>query len=256
VPAAATAVPVATTEHAESAAATRPLAAPDGMVAIPAGTLRMGRLPYGVADAMDVPEHDVPVKAFAMSLHEITNGEYKEFLDANSGAARPPASWKGRNPAHLAPLPVVDVSQDDAGDYCLWKFPPHGRLPTESEWEWAARGPEGNLYPWGNDFRRPCANWNHPDASGTLVTSDKHLCGATPLGLTDMSGNAWEWTSSLPTAYPGSSAHVSVGLDLWVVRGGSYFNHDPNDLTATTRQFAASANKFIGFRCAADLIRR
>ncbi|MFH0900287.1 MAG: bifunctional serine/threonine-protein kinase/formylglycine-generating enzyme family protein [Pseudomonadota bacterium] len=219
---------------------------PAGMVAIPGGRLRQGRMPYRRGVALDTPVHEVDVAPFAIGATEVTVGEYRELV----ATGRAVAPWPdAADLTAMARLPVVQVRYEDAEAYCQWRYPGMGRLPTESEWEWAARGATGRLYPWGSDFRQECVNGLHGD-SGALVLVGKHECGATPEGLQDMAGNVWEWTSTRAAAYPGSPVRVG-GDTLWVIRGGSFYNTDKDELTATVRQFGEVPTAYLGFRCAA-----
>ncbi|MFH0902941.1 MAG: bifunctional serine/threonine-protein kinase/formylglycine-generating enzyme family protein [Pseudomonadota bacterium] len=223
-----------------------------GMVVIKGGALRQGRAkythnPYG--PRYDVPEHSVKVSSFAIGVTEVTMSEYQEYVGAGKATAPwPPATDLTR----FGKLPVVNVGQGDAEAYCRWRFP-GGRLPSESEWEWAARGPDGWLYPWGNQFKPECVNGGK-GKTGTLTAGGSFPCGDTPSGIRDMSGNAWEWTASHVATYPGGAElHIPSG---WrVVRGGSFYQTDPDDLTATVRnfQFTDQPNAYTSFRCAATL---
>jgi formylglycine-generating enzyme required for sulfatase activity len=217
------------------------------MVRIAGGTLTMGRPEYGKAHALDVPPHPVQVATFALMRTEVSVGDYKEFVDA--GEAPAPWSASARELARSEKLPVTNVRAEDAAKYCRWRFVDLGRLPTEAEWEWAARGAEGRLYPWGAQLNRHCVNGLH-GLGGVLAPVDAYACGATPAGILNLSGNAWEWTSSAAVPYPGSSL-PPPGDEFRVVRGGSYYNTTPEELTATVRLFVNAPNRFIGFRCAA-----
>ncbi len=221
---------------------------PPGMVLVKGGTMKMGRADYGRPNALDVPEHEVQVKDLFIDKIEVTVGEYKEFVEAAEIA---PPWGKIKDVTKIADLPVVNIAADDAIGYCRWRHPPRGRLPSEEEWERAARGREGRLYPFGNEFLRVCVNGLHGEA-GVPQAADKHACGATPSGILDLSGNVWEWTSSKPSAYPGSTPTLPASDKFRIIRGGSFFNTDENDLTATVRQFAIVPNRFLGFRCAMD----
>jgi serine/threonine protein kinase, bacterial len=208
---------------------------PLGMVAIPSGRLAMGRAYYGKPNALDVPPHEVNVEPFAIARTEVTNREFAEFNGHKRGKPD---------------LPVTDVSHEEAARYCSFRYQ-KGRLPAEAEWEWAARGSEGRLYPWGNEFDKSCVNGMR-GAGGAVERGGAHACGATPTGIEDLSGNVWEWTSSPASIYPGSALSAPPG-EYYVVRGGSFFNTNVDELTATGRQFIAAPNRFTGFRCAVDL---
>lgn len=225
---------------------------PPGMVAIPGGILRQGRLPYRAKDPLDIPVHDVEIGDFSIERTEVTTVAYKDFVDAGHAKAPWPAS-AAKNLHTQFKIPVTNVSNTDAAKYCLWRFPPHGRLPTESEWEWAARGPEGGLYPWGDEFHEVFVNGLRGKL-GAPVDSDKHAAyGATSTGLLDMSGNVAEWTASPPSLYPcsqlGRSLLKAFGPGTYVARGGAYSASDPAELTATSRRFAIKPDADIGFRC-------
>lgn len=222
--------------------------APDGMVVISGGKLSQGRAPYGEENAYDVPEHEVDVATFAIEKTEVAISAYKEFVD--DGHATAPWSSRIKNLTPLLNQAVLNVSYRDAQNYCLWRYPPDGRLPTESEWEWAARGPKNLLYPWGNDFQEVCVNGMKGE-DGVVMAVDKHRCGNTEAGIMNMSGNVWEWTSSEPSLYPGAQGvKLPERPNLHVIRGGSYFNSHQNELTATIRAFLAVPNTYTGFRCA------
>ncbi len=243
-------VPAAQPEPAPAKAAPAPTAkptAPEGLLLVEAGTLHAGRPAYRSAPSLDVPPHDVAIAAFAIAPREVTNAEYKAFVDAGTA----PAPWPASAPFDLlGPLPVVKVAFADAEAFCRWRYP-GGRLPTEFEWEWAGRGPAGRLYPWGNAYFRECAN-GLAGEDGVLEAVGSRACGATSTGLADLSGNVWEWTSSPATAYPGSTL-TTPGQDFHIVRGGSFYNTSRDDLTLTARQFVKEPNPYLGFRCAADL---
>jgi formylglycine-generating enzyme required for sulfatase activity len=218
--------------------------APAGMVAFAAGTLHMGRDDYGMPGALDVPAHDVKVGPFALARAEVTERELAEFR-ADAGKRTPSARELERH----GDLPASAVSHEDAARYCAWRFI-KGRLPTEAEWEWAARGKEGRLYPWGNKLDKRCVN-GFAGERGAATEASRHTCGATPEGLVDLAGNVWEWTATPASAYPGAMVSAPPG-EYFVVRGGSFYNMDPNEVTATARQFVSQPNRYLGFRCAAD----
>jgi formylglycine-generating enzyme required for sulfatase activity len=224
-------------------------ALPPNLVAVPAGTLRMGRAPYGKPAALDVPEHEVPVGAFALERTEVSIGDYNRYVEDRK--LTPPWPRERDLIRQGLLLPVTGVAAEEAQGYCHWRYPPSGRLPTEAEWEWAARGAEGRLYPWGGSLRAECVNGLRGEA-GEIAPVDELGCGATPSGILGLSGNVWEWTSTPASAYPGSTVRVPATGEFYAVRGGSFFNTEPDELTATSRQFINRPNKFLGFRCAID----
>ncbi len=224
-------------------------AAPLGMVAIAGGRFSIGRDDYGKPNRYDVPTHPVEVRPFAIETTEVTNAAYREFVDG--GFAKAPWPKKVKDPDQFAKQPVVLVSYADALRYCQWRYPGKGRLPTEVEWERAARGSSRRRFPWGDEERKECVVGLAPGA--TLQAAGSVACGATPEGVLDLIGSVWEWTSSPASLYPGSELVAPPADKFHVIRGGSYFNQDWDDLTTTVRQFANQANPYLGFRCAADL---
>jgi serine/threonine-protein kinase len=224
-----------------------PVKLPDDMVSFAAGAFDAGRKPYGSGTALDTPTHSVKVTPFALQKHEVSVGEYAEFLKAKPRKA----PWPPNFPIeHLEHLPVVNVAHEDAEAFCNWKMA-GGRLPTEFEWEWAARGSTGRLYPWGDTFRPECSNSGVGGATA-LVPVGTLDCGKTPEGLGDLSGNAWEWTSSPPSRYDGQVTPLDKAPNFYVIRGGSFFNKSADELTLTMRAFSPKPSPYIGFRCAAS----
>ncbi|MEK6334114.1 MAG: bifunctional serine/threonine-protein kinase/formylglycine-generating enzyme family protein [Acidobacteriota bacterium] len=218
-----------------------------GMVYVPGGTFTMGR---NDGDEAERPAHPVVVKPYFIDTYEVTNEEYRAFVRAKG--ERPPATWiKGNYPTGTARMPVIGVSWDDAKTYAAWVGK---RLPSEEEWEFAARGTDGRVYPWGNDWRESFANANEETGAIQEVGSFK---GASPFGAYDMVGNAWEWTASDFRAYPGGRlpSNQPTG-ELKVIRGGSY---------ESTKEYATSTYRAgwpargaktydqTGFRCAKDI---
>jgi serine/threonine-protein kinase len=213
-----------------------PFTAPAGMVLVPAGKFTMGREPYGNKNALDVPAHPVETRGFAIGRTEVSARDFREF------AADQHVQWSGGRDEE----PATNVSFDDAQAYCKWKLS-DGRLPTEEEWEHAARGDDGRLYPTGARLNKKCVN-GLKGPGGALAPVDANGCGATPSGLLNLSGNAWEWVAGAARPYPGSSL-PPPGEGLHVVRGGSFYNTNPDELTTTFRSFVPEPNRFVGFRC-------
>jgi serine/threonine-protein kinase len=223
-----------------------PPAAPEGMVFVPGGIFNMGR---DDGDEFESPAHPVEVKPFFIDRTEVTNEEYQRFVSAVG--YRAPVHWVGGViPKGQEKFPVVNVSWDDAKAYARWV---NKRLPTEAEWEFAARGTDGRIYPWGVTWRQDHANAGH-GASGGLVEVGRYVLGASPFGALDMCGNAWEWTASDFEDYPGHKVASSLaGAGLKVIRGGA-FDVAPKRATTTYRG-AIPPDRIpdkTGFRCVRD----
>jgi eukaryotic-like serine/threonine-protein kinase len=220
------------------------------MVEIPGGTFKMGR---NEGDVKERPEHAVTVNAFAMDRTEVTNEEYLEFVVASGRVA--PSHWvSGRPIAGTEKMPVRFVSLEDAEAFAKWRSERDGvtyRLPTEEEWEYAARnGDKGNIYPWGNDWKGENAVMGAADSEPATVGSK--TAGKNMWGVVDLLGNVWEWTSTEIRPYPGSSAQVQLGAEKRiVVRGGSaHENPAKLKITSTFRADVSikQKEKNLGFR--------
>lgn len=209
---------------------TLPAAYPN-MIAIPGGTFNMGRedKPATTEDSYNQwPAHTVRVESFYIGRTEVSNSEYAVFLD-NTNYARP-VGWpqKGAPPGKEL-WPVTNVSLDDAQAFARWCSGRDGkgyRLPTEEEWEYAARGgSNGDLYPWGNEWDEGRANLG--TGRGKQVDFPKPVGsypqGATVWGVMDMIGNVHEWTSSTASFYLEDKDKVPSDQRGWIViRGGSH----------------------------------
>ena len=221
----------------------------DVMVEIPAGPFTMGT-DEGSPD--ETPAHEVDVPAFRMDKFEVTNVDFVTFVEATgyqtdaekSGASR---IWRDEYGSAKDNHPVVRVTWNDAVAYCEWLGK---RLPSEAEWEKAARGPEGFVYPWGNDWDPTQANVKESGIRGTTAVGSYPPNG---YGLHDLAGNVWEWTSDWYQAYPGNTQpDPFYGEEFRVVRGGGWFEEGPQ-LVTYNRNAAdpdATANDDLGFRCA------
>jgi formylglycine-generating enzyme required for sulfatase activity len=220
-------------------------------IQIPAGSFRMGSDPAGDAVPYDneSPRHQVHVNAFQLARTHVTNAQYTRFVDATGH--RLPAHWvDAQIPADLADHPVTYVDWHDALAFCRWAGV---RLPTEAEWEKAARSTDARLWPWGN---RPPETTHCNFNRHIFATSPvgQFPLGAGPYGALDLAGNAWEWTSSLAHPYPydtNDGREDPAQGEARIVRGGSY-PHEARDVRAADRHcFVPGTNcVYIGFRVA------
>jgi formylglycine-generating enzyme required for sulfatase activity len=155
----------------------------------------MGSLADDKSSAEERPQHELILPAYSISRTPITNACYAHFL--KQARHTPPPGWLGSTPPRgKEQYPVVGVSWYDALAYCRWLAERTGqpyRLPTEAEWEKAARGSDGRLYPWGNEWQEDACNHH----SSGLSAVDAFPAGISPFGCFDMLGNAREWTSTL-----------------------------------------------------------
>lgn len=178
------------------------------------------------------PQHTVTLPAFEIGKYPVTNAEYAEFVKATG--QRAPDHWRGGAlPENLADHPVVNVTWRDALAYVTWLRELTGqpyRLPTEAEWEKAARGTEGRLWPWGDDWQPERGNLKPNGPGETTSVGQYSPAGDSPYGCADMAGNVWEWCSSLYKPYPYQGDDGRENLeedDVRVLRGGSWYNDNP-----------------------------
>lgn len=245
------------------------------MVQVPAGSFLFGTneqdaggdaLAIGISKPWysdEGPQQKIFLKSFYIDRHETTNRLYKAYVDAVG--ALPPRDWQGNNyPEGKADHPVIWVNWYDASNFCEWAGK---RLPTEKQWEKAARGENGNMYPWGNEFHREYANLpDKPGSKNTLAKVGSFPKGATPLGIHDLVGNVWEWTADDYAPYK-DSTYKSPNFDggFKVVRGvsASDIGHFPgSSYLAVLQKFAHSGfrqflnpdegSMDVGFRCVGD----
>jgi len=219
------------------------------MIAIPGGTFQMGR---DDGPQQESPAHSVTVSDFSMDKTEVTNAEYAEFV--NETKRTPPGYWPGgKVPVGQEIWPVNSVSLDDAKAFAAWRSKRDNvtyRLPTEEEWEYAARnGGQNTLYPWGNSWANNSAAVKliSPQAVGTFPN------GKNRWGVVDLIGNVWEWTSSPASIYPGGRLIIpDHDKNSYVMRGGSYLSEPSGEraITATFRDWVAASTKHptLGFR--------
>jgi formylglycine-generating enzyme required for sulfatase activity len=219
------------------------------MVLIPAGAFTLGlnpaeEIPSFVSDRTSSknaqPQQEVTLEAFYMDIHEVSYGEFLRF--------KPQARYAEGRLAN----PMQGVSWFEADAYCLWLGK---RLPTETEWEKAARGLEGNLYVWGNEFKRENANFGK-----TVQPSAKQSQDLSEFGIYDLNGNVSEWTASWYQPYQGSSfKDPNFGKKYKVIRGGAINKREHGFLKEfallSYRNFAPPKMRSwdTGFRCARSI---
>jgi formylglycine-generating enzyme required for sulfatase activity len=189
------------------------------MVWVPGGTLMMGS-----DDKEDEqPANPVEVKGFWIYRYPVTQILYRSYMNAvntpNAPPSVPPPGMYLRGAEH-AEKPIAGVKWNEAAAYAKWAG---GRLPTEADWEWAARGESGSRYPWGDEWDQKCANTRE---SGLMEVTDvtKHSSGVSWCGAVDLLGNATEWCSSLYLPYPFESAdgrEDEFAPGVRIRRGGS-----------------------------------
>lgn len=224
----------------------------DGMVMVyvPKGVFTMGS---SLGDPDEQPAHEVYMDAFWIDQNEVPNTMYARFVPARSG-----------------PHPVNNVSWEQAAAYCAWAG---SRLPTEAEWEKAARGPEGRTYPWGNQSptgelvnfadlksRLSWEDTSVDDGYGNIAPVGSYPAGASPYGALDMAGNVAEWVndwydetyySTTPLTNPTGPAKG----DFRVLRGGSWFSTAAGVRSADRSWYIPEgATDYAGFRCAQSTV--
>ncbi|MDE2125804.1 MAG: SUMF1/EgtB/PvdO family nonheme iron enzyme [Armatimonadetes bacterium] len=219
------------------------------MVWIPPGSFQMGD-----SDQSDNPPHRVTLSGYWMYRNDVTVQEYRSFCRA-TGRRMPPApsfdpTWSQGD------HPIVDVTWDDAAAYAKWAG---CDLPTEAQWEKAARGTDGRKYPWGSDWdisKLWCSKSLYGDAGGTTAVG--HY-GVSPYGCSDMAGNVWDWCRDWyhKAFWSGRAGEQPDPVDLApgqnrVVRGGSWKLYLPVNFRTSNRGSGNPANYNYdgGFRCA------
>ena len=232
----------------------------EGMVSVPAGWFLMGSDPDHdrVAGPQEQPRRKVYLDAFEIDQYEVSNTHYLRFILATQGSV--PPYWKGEPfPDKMASHPVIGVSWYDAEAYCRWVGK---RLPTEAEWEKAARGTDGRLYPWGNELPGWLrTNIAHPGSKRgirypPLANVNRYERGVSPYGVYQMAGNVAEWVADWfdPDYYrrgPSENPRGPIQGEDKVFRGGSW-NEDPEVARSAGRgSYPPDYRSYlIGFRCA------
>lgn len=260
-----------------------PSRCPSEMAYLPDGTFRMGS-EVTDKDAYDDerPAHDVTLSAFCLDVAEVTVAKYRQCTkEPRNGITCPGgASILGnqfcngdRTDRNDHPINCIDWTTADA--YCKWAG---GTLPTEAQWEYAARGKERRTYPWGNEpapgptllnacgaecralgtTLKPPQSWTvmyeGDDGFGATAPVKTYAKGATPEGVFDLAGNVWEWVADMSAAYSASPSKdpLQTKGTLRVLRGGGWFSIDPRWVRAAGRLGIVVGDRFnyVGFRCA------
>ena len=205
---------------------------PEGMVHVPAGPFIMGS-EYGDAD--ESPRHAASTGAFFIDRYEVSNAQFNKF---------DPGFTYGEGKENHAAV----VVWDQANAYAKWAGK---RLPTEQEWEKAARGTDGRTFPWGETHDPSFYNWDESYARGGSIARPE-----SPYGCIDMAGGVWEWTAGWYKPYPGNPAPCDVyGEKFRVIRGGGSFN-DVAMMRTTHRYYLppdSTGHYHVGFRCIQDV---
>ena len=265
---------------------THNIVSPVEMVAFDGGTFMMGS---NTGTALEQPAHKVTVESFKIDKNPVTVERFAAFVNTtkyitdaekfgDSGVFNTQSQqWELKKGAYwLYPLgrekdkaianhPVTQVSWNDAQAYCIYVGK---RLPSEAEWEYAARnaGKSTSIYSWGDEL---IVNGKHnanvwqgnsisdiQGADGYVYTSPVGHYGTSPAGLTDMGGNVWNWCEDAFSPYPGNNQSMEENSENKVMRGGSFFYDQNNEMSFTVTYRAPNTSETslfnIGFRCAAN----
>lgn len=220
------------------------------LTVISAGAISIGDPRYDSA----LPVHMVKLDSFAMSRYLVTNYEYSLYLQDTGNA--PPQYWDGGSfPKNQGDHPVVSVSWTDAVAYCKWLSARTGklyRLPTEVEWEYAAKGPDQRIWPWGDDWALTKCNTREAKLGTTTAVGSYSPIGDSSFGISDLIGNVWEWCASLYTRYPytpENETDTDYVSSERVLRGGSYLTEKEfASCTYRSRYLSRGKRADIGFR--------
>ncbi len=216
------------------------------MVKVPAGKFWMGS---GRGPGAEKPRHQVFLETFYIDKYEVTNTMYLAFC-VDTGHSLPVHLRRRMIQQGRENHPVNNVTWSDADAYCRWAGK---RLPTEAEWEKAARGTQGRIYPWGNGWNARLSN-NRTSQQESTMPVGSFPDSASPYGAMDMAGNVWEWTADWYKSYPGAGATFDESGKRRVARGGAYFYSI--ELLKTANRYPLDPNDATehgGFRCVLDL---
>ncbi len=221
---------------------------PGESVLIPAGEFTMGtdqQAPPEVA----VPEHTIDLPAYSIDVYEVTLGEWIKFITETD--FQPEGNWRQFYSIGKEDHPVSNVTWEDAKAYCEWAGK---RLPTEAEWEKAARGPENTRYSWGDLWDATKSNSSEMGMRNTMEVGENES-DKSAYGVYDMVGNSQEWTSEKLVPYPDSPAPRDDAFrsNYIAVRGGSYAVKGRTMGLFSRSGYESDSQYGIGFRCAKDV---
>jgi formylglycine-generating enzyme required for sulfatase activity len=231
------------------------------LIEIKAGDFRMGDL-SGKDNKLEMPVCKVQIKPFSLTKHEITFEQFDLYAE-ETGKAKPDDQGWGRGT-----LPVINITWRDASDYAEWLSQRTGqkfRLPSEADWEYAARSGTTTKFYWGDDASHEHSNYGTDECCDGLAEGFDQWLNTSPVGsfpanqfnLHDLHGNVWEWVQDCwNDSYVGASldskARLSGNCKLHVVRGGSWFNGPKRGLEARWRRSETGQYNYLGFRLAMD----
>ena len=238
------------------------------MLLIPAGEFFMGSTEKQAIEAWrkndggydkedylaEYPQRKIMLGNFYIDKKEVSNSDYKMFVDARNHIA--PALWSDQN-LNSPSLPVVGVDWNDAEAFCRWLGK---RLPTEAEWEKAARGPDGRIWPWGNawdpakDNHGMGTEYGFDESDGYKYTAPVGIeLGVSPYGALNMAGNVYEWVADDFNAYPENDKYSQQDFNkgFKVFKGGAYTDGQSDQRPASRIGYQKDYKDVdIGFRCA------
>lgn len=221
----------------------------NSLIMVPAGWFLMGEDDNRPSNN---PQHEVYLDGYMIQIQEVSHQEFLEYVHVTGNLKE---YWNISTLKAAPDLPMTNTKWEDADTYCRWLGM---RLPTEAEWEKAARGVDGRKYPWGNQWKSDLSN-HQDNSNGRVVEVSSYSGGQSPYGLINMSGNAAEWVADYYDRdyYNYSPSYNPAGPDLildHVIRGGSF--EDPPEWSTTyfrNSSHSALPNPRVGFRCAQSL---
>lgn len=217
-------------------------------VRIPGGTFQMGTAPDGGGTKDEQPEYTATLASYSLGVTEVTVEQYGQCVAAGACQPAGTAQLCNAGQAGRERHPINCITWVDADAFCRWA---RRRLPTEEEWEYAARGMIKSEYPWGNDVPSAQLCWKQSSTCPVGMYRKTQLGAYLDNGVADLAGNVGEWTASEYSQYPKSKPCMQSSPSC-VLRGASWFNSDPRVTRAAYRdvQVPATRSPFFGVRCA------